>query len=1129
MLGKINNKLTSTTIEKGDNQIKEKDQIEEFAEQSSSVLADRRNFIKKTILGLSALSFPQLPAFAGPFTFDENGHLVPEDKKLSTEWIKSLYERGKPEVFTASKSQLKHIGMPVGGIACGQMYLGGDGKLWMWHIFKTAYGREKDHGNRLRSMTLGGHYAYPEQVFDRETRPVEQGAAIRITAVGSTHTRTLNADGFQDISFRGEYPIGRVSYKDSNLPVEVNLEAFSPFIPTKLEKSALPVTVMSYKVRNTSNRAVDVELAGWLENAVLPYMESGSEGVRRNTLVQGSNRLSIHSTAEAITSPEGEPKSDTVFEDFESGSYKNWKAKGVAFGKSPIKNGTQGISTNNNEGDYFVSTLNVRLLDGKPNNSLYRWGKLTPADAYTGTLTSKKFKVTHDYITFLISGGYHPGETVLNFMVDGKVVRTRTGDQDDKMITRFFDVRDFIGKNAVLQIIDNHQGVWGNLAVDHIIFTDKKPSKLSLEQLEGYGSMAWSVLNPSDQSTAALNLSAGMKAEEILDVLKNGASGSETQPMDKKQIGAIGEKFHLEAGEEKEVTFLLSWFFPHLNEQESQTGELLRLKDIKFLNRHYNNWFNSANQVADYVSREYDTLIEGTRLWNKTYYDSTLPHWLLDRSFISLNCMATNTLLWFDNGRIWGWEGVECCQGTCQHVWQYAQGMARIFPEAERTLREITDFGYSYMEDGGFAHRDETADMSVAHDGHCGTIMRVYREHKIAPDNTFLKKNYQKAKKSVQFIINEDKNNDGLLEGGQANTLDAKWYGNMGWISSLYLGAVAAGKEMALEVGDDTFVATCEEILAKGRKNIVEQLFNGEYFIHKHDRKKYPNVISSNDGCHIDQVLGQSFAGQIGLSERIIPKKETLSALESIWKYNFTPNAFAYQQKHTTIKGVRIYASEGEAGTIMTTWPLSNGDTWAVPGMEKRPGKSERWQGPGGYFDEVWPGQEYQVAAHMIQEGMIEKGLATAKVVHDRHNPIKRNPYNEIECSDHYSRSMASYGVFLAVCGFDYHGPKGHLSFDPKITPEDFKAPFTVAEGWGTFTQKRTDGVQKNNLEMGYGALKLSQISLKLEGRKEKKAVLELNGDGIDITVNTNDDGRIDILFKNLELKKGDELNVEIG
>jgi hypothetical protein len=101
-------------------------------------------------------------------------------------------------------------------------------------------------------------------------------------------------------------------------------------------------------------------------------------------------------------------------------------------------------------------------------------------------------------------------------------------------------------------------------------------------------------------------------------------------------------------------------------------------------------------------------------------------------------------------------------------------------------------------------------------------------------------------------------------------------------------------------------------------------------------------------------------------------------------------------------------------------------------------------------------GFEYQVAAHMIYEGepdseLVEKGLAVTRAVHDRYASVKRNPFNEIECGDHYARSVASYGVFLAACGYEYHGPKGYLAFAPRVKPENFRAPFTTVEGWGTY------------------------------------------------------------------------------
>src|SRR5437762_8213515 len=97
-------------------------------------------------------------------------------------------------------------------------------------------------------------------------------------------------------------------------------------------------------------------------------------------------------------------------------------------------------------------------------------------------------------------------------------------------------------------------------------------------------------------------------------------------------------------------------------------------------------------------------------------------------------------------------------------------------------------------------------------------------------------------------------------------------------------------------------------------------------------------------------------------------------------------------------------------------------------------------------------GFEYQAAWHMIAEGLLLEGLAVTRAIHDRYHPSRRNPWNEVECGDHYARSMAAYGIFLAACGFEYLGPNAHLAFAPRLTPENFKAAFTPAEAGGTAT-----------------------------------------------------------------------------
>jgi uncharacterized protein (DUF608 family) len=96
----------------------------------------------------------------------------------------------------------------------------------------------------------------------------------------------------------------------------------------------------------------------------------------------------------------------------------------------------------------------------------------------------------------------------------------------------------------------------------------------------------------------------------------------------------------------------------------------------------------------------------------------------------------------------------------------------------------------------------------------------------------------EKIKKATQFVINQDRNKDGMEDTPLENTLDAKWDGEIAWIVGLCIAAVQAGELMAIEMNDKVFAAVCKEYVEKGRKNMEEKLFNGEYFIHRPDAEK---------------------------------------------------------------------------------------------------------------------------------------------------------------------------------------------------------------------------------------------------------------------------------------------------
>jgi fructan beta-fructosidase len=153
---------------------------------------------------------------------------------------------------------------------------------------------------------------------------------------------------------------------------------------------------------------------------------------------------------------------DILLADFEGNTYGDgWKTTGTAFGKGPAR-GTL-------PGQMPVSGF---LGKGLVNSFL-------GGDAATGTLTSPEFKVERRYINFLVGGGKHPGKTCVNLLVGGKVVRTATGPNDrpggsERLDWHTWDVAEFEGKSAVIEIVDAATGGWGHINVDHIVQSDAR-------------------------------------------------------------------------------------------------------------------------------------------------------------------------------------------------------------------------------------------------------------------------------------------------------------------------------------------------------------------------------------------------------------------------------------------------------------------------------------------------------------------------------------------------------------------------------------------------------------------------------------------------------------------------------
>jgi non-lysosomal glucosylceramidase len=308
---------------------------------------------------------------------------------------------------------------------------------------------------------------------------------------------------------------------------------------------------------------------------------------------------------------------------------------------------------------------------------------------------------------------------------------------------------------------------------------------------------------------------------------------------------------------------------------------------------------------------------------------------------------------------------------------------------------------------------------------------------------------------------------------------------------------------MASLMGDASFESKCLAIASRGEKNSVSRLWNGQYFFQDVDLKAHPQFQYA-DGCLSDQLFGQTWAHLNNLGY-IYPKENVRSALQAIWDYNWAPDVEAQNKNHPP---ERTYASAGESGLLVASWPYSQ--HMGEDGVR--------------YRDEVWTGIEYQVATNMIYEDMMEEGLSIVKAVHDRYSPEKHNPWNEIECGDHYARAMASWGVLLALQDYHYNGPEMRLGFHPKISKQGFRSFFTAAEGWGNISQSINGNKQSNELLLRYGKLKLKEFEITPLSRPASFEVM-LNGKKVKSEIKA-DGKEYRFVFDAIELKESDRLSV---
>lgn len=531
------------------------------------------------------------------------------------------------------------------------------------------------------------------------------------------------------------------------------------------------------------------------------------------------------------------------------------------------------------------------------------------------------------------------------------------------------------------------------------------------------------------------------------------------------RTGSLGIVHELAPGQSQDFEFVLSWSFPnrhrgwlgHIIGDDPHRGEVVK--------NHYATLWPDAWAAAAHLHRELEELERSTLAFVDALYGGALDPVIADA--VGANIAAARSTTCFvvespnpalgDGPVFAAWEGSfdrgGSCEGTCTHVWSYAQTVAWLFPSLERSARRV-EFLLETGGDGAQKFRSNRVFdapgwfMSPAVDGQLGTLLRLHREWRFCGDNAFLRELWPAAARCLDYAIHEwDRDGDGLLDGELHNTYDIEFHGIEPLANGMFIAALRAGARMAAHLGEVDRAVDWLERADRAERRMDDLLWNGEYYrqvVEDVDAHRY----QYGDGVLSDQLLGQFHARVNGLGD-ILPVAHVRSALSAIVRHNLRDDLTEHESTQ------RVYAVNDEGGLLLASWP--HGGRPNIPFV---------------YSDEVWTGIEHQVAATLAYLGLPDEALRIERTLRARYDGTARSPWNEIECGNHYARSLASWALLLAFSGAQWDAPSRTLSFDPV---EDGSYLFTTGSAWG---RAEISG-EEISLRLDGGSLDLERLVLR--------------------------------------------------
>ncbi|MBN2806342.1 MAG: hypothetical protein JXR22_06760, partial [Prolixibacteraceae bacterium] len=164
-------------------------------------------------------------------------------------------------------------GIALGGIGTGSLELRKDGQFYHWSIMNNwplftgkpllirSFPHNSDHDSYLFFLV---RYQVDGEKPQIKLLQINDGISEAGLEGISYYYPWMSA--IEHIEYNGSFPFVSMKFTDKEMPFDITMQAFSPFVPHDVKNSSLPGVYFNFEIESHSDKPVDVFLIASLRN-----------------------------------------------------------------------------------------------------------------------------------------------------------------------------------------------------------------------------------------------------------------------------------------------------------------------------------------------------------------------------------------------------------------------------------------------------------------------------------------------------------------------------------------------------------------------------------------------------------------------------------------------------------------------------------------------------------------------------------------------------------------------------------------------------------------------------------------------------------------------------------------------